>query len=83
MNEKEMIGEMATDMNFACIELSKEQRLEIARVLINLGYSKIPEGSVVLTREEYDKKKKHLQGRLFNINPWRFLYCYIFSVCFI
>ena len=53
MNDK-MIEEMASDMNFACIELSKEQRLEIARVLINLDYCKIPEGSVVLTEMQYN-----------------------------
>ena len=52
MNDK-MIEEMASDMNFACVELSKEQRLEIARVLINLDYRKILEGSVVLDRQEH------------------------------
>ena len=53
MNEKEIIEEMASDINFACVELSKEQRLEIARVLINLDYCKIPEGSGVLSKKEY------------------------------
>lgn len=49
-----MIEEIATDMNFACVELSREQRLEIARVLTNLDYRKIPEGSAVLSREDYE-----------------------------
>ena len=32
--------------------------------LYNAGYRKIPEDSVVLSREEYEKKKKHLQNVL-------------------
>ena len=72
MNDK-MIEEMASDMNFACIELSKEQRLEIARVLTNLDYLKIPEGSVVLSKEQnakwselFDQARKETAKKYFN-----------------
>lgn len=52
---KELIEEMASDMNFACVELSKEQRIEIARTLINLGYHKATE-PIRLTPEGYGKE---------------------------
>jgi hypothetical protein len=35
---------MAMDIDYACVDLSSEQRLEIAKVLANLGYGKIKTG---------------------------------------
>lgn len=59
MNEKEIIEEMASDMNYGCVkhDLWPDDAKEIAKALVILGYRKIPEGSVVLTREEYEKLK--------------------------
>lgn len=54
MGKLKQIEEMASDIDLACVELSKEQRIDVARVLVVLNYCKIPEGAVVLTREEYD-----------------------------
>jgi hypothetical protein len=57
------IEEMASDMNFACVELSKEQRLEIARVLINLDYCQRPEGSIVLNAKDIETTCKHCRSK--------------------
>jgi hypothetical protein len=70
MNEKikEMIEEMAKDLcancrkdGYSCSLYSSDddwvcvQERERAEHLINAGYRKIPEGAVVLTKEEYEK----------------------------
>lgn len=55
MNEKEMIEEMAKDLNSSIAMMTNENFsgcLDIARFLTDLGYRKIPEGSVVLSKEE-------------------------------
>ena len=54
----EMIEEMAYDIYWQakdCDILTKYGCENLAKVLVNAGYRKIPEGSVVLTREEYEK----------------------------
>lgn len=53
----EMIEEMASDMNYGCVkhDLYPDDAKEIARALVILGYRRITEDSVVLTREEYDE----------------------------
>lgn len=59
-NKDQLIQEMASDMNYATVkhDLWPDDAKEIARVLVILGYCKIPEGSVVLSKEEYEKYKK-------------------------
>ena len=48
MNEKEMIEELSHDI----IEDENETIMELSRHLVAKGYRKIPEGSVVLSKEE-------------------------------
>lgn len=67
MNEKakcknctdEMIEEMAKTLykNRPYSELWWEDALEIAEILVKKGYRKIPKGSVVLSKEEYEGKE--------------------------
>ncbi len=52
---------VAYDGNPAGQHLYGEQRQEIAESLYNAGYRKLPEDSVVLSREEYDNLKLELQ----------------------
>ena len=69
MTKKEQIKEMmltvpqkivAYDGNPAGQHLYGEQRQEIAEALYNAGYRKLPEDSVVLSREEYERLKLEL-----------------------
>ncbi len=56
MNEKEKIKEMASDLTKMVIQdYGGVYFLETAKALYNLGYRKIPEGSVVLDRQEHQK----------------------------
>jgi hypothetical protein len=64
MTDKEMIEEMAKFIPNDIVRydgmprgqhLYIEQKEEIAKELLNAGYRKIPEGSVVLSKEEYEK----------------------------
>ena len=61
------IEEMAKDMGIA-FQLSCTTRFgAVAEVLVEVGYRKIPENAVVLTREEYDefwKRKNYLSDQL-------------------
>lgn len=52
-----IIEEMARDMDYGCIkrDLYPDDAKEIAKALYLLGYRKIPEGGVVLTRKEYER----------------------------
>lgn len=53
-NEKQ-IKEMASDMDYACIkhDLWPEDAKEIAKVLTILGYQKVGEDKVILTKDEF------------------------------
>lgn len=74
MKDKEKkIEEMAKEMCNVCKAIEetcymKKQPCSLirdeAKVLYEQGYRKLPENSVVLSREEYNKKKKHLQNVL-------------------
>ena len=64
MTEQEQIDEMGKVMpekikdpldNSRYIIFGKSLRREIARIYYNAGYRKLPEDSVVLSREEYEK----------------------------
>jgi hypothetical protein len=66
MTDKEMIEEMAKFIPNDIVRydgmprgqhLYIEQKEEIAKELLKAGYRKIPEGSVVLSKEEYVKLK--------------------------
>ena len=59
-NKDQLIQEMASDMNYATVkhDLWPDDAKEIARVLVILGYCKIPEGSVMLSQDEYDRYKR-------------------------
>ena len=50
------IAEMARDMDYGCVkrDLYPDDAKEIAKALYLLGYRKIHDGAVVLTREEYE-----------------------------
>lgn len=56
MNDKQQIKEMASDIDYACTkkDLYPSDTKEIAKALYLLGYRKIPEDSVVLTKKEYE-----------------------------
>ena len=62
-NKYQLIKEMASDMDFATTEhdLWPDDAKEIAKTLIMLGYRKMPEGSVVLSKEEYEKLKLKIE----------------------
>ena len=53
MNDKEMIEEMAEELSHDIFEDENETIMELSRHLVAKGYRKIPEGSVVLTSEQY------------------------------
>lgn len=55
------IEEMARDMDYGCVkrDLYPDDAKEIAKALYLLGYRKIPENAVVLTREEYERQQKN------------------------
>lgn len=73
MEKEKIIEEMAKDIPFLTLDrevfvgatekrkvgwtLSEEDNKVIAEELYNAGYRKIPEGSVVLSKEEYEKMK--------------------------
>ena len=50
MKDKEMIEEMASDMNYGCVkhDLWPDDAKEIAKALVILGYRKMPEGAIVI-----------------------------------
>lgn len=54
------IEEMARDMDYGCVkrDLYPDDAKEIAKALYLLGYRKIHDGAVVLTREEYERQQK-------------------------
>lgn len=63
---KEQIKEMAKERNEIkdimklldkCISLNPMYKSEVATVIYGNGYRKLPEDSVVLSREEYEKLK--------------------------
>lgn len=59
MDKKEIIEEMADDMNFASVEhdLWPDDAREIAKTLIILGYGKLPDqDEVQLAREQMARK---------------------------
>lgn len=55
MNKQEQIEAMASDMDYGCTkrDLYPDDAKEIAKALYLLGYRKLQEDSVVLSREEY------------------------------
>ena len=57
--DKQTIEEMAKDIANSGVFMVTDPNT-IARVLIDLGYRKIPEGAVVLTRDKYDYKDKKI-----------------------
>lgn len=57
MTEKEMIEEMVGDIAKGLSGVLLCEVINLAKTLIGLGYRKIPEGSVVLTQEEYEGKE--------------------------
>lgn len=70
MNEKEVIEEIAKAICGACndgIATCKKKpcslAIEEATAVFNLGYRKIPEGSVVLSMEEFDEDYVTKQDR--------------------
>ena len=58
---------IAYDGNPAGQHLYGEQRQEIAEALYNAGYRKLPEDSVVLSREEHEILVKTAQGKIGNM----------------
>ena len=69
--DKQMIGEMANDINLG-FDIAYDSRSSnfpqvIAEILTEEGYRKIPEGAVVLTDDEYER----WQGQTLNIKKVR------------
>lgn len=64
---------IAYDGNPAGQHLYGEQRQEIAEALYNAGYRKLPEDSVVLSREEHEILVKTAQGKIGNMKATDFL----------
>ena len=68
MKDKEIIEEMARDIHRVCTACSGEMFDEYtcdrcqAKLLIKKGYRKLPEDSVVLSKEEYEDYKKHVDN---------------------
>lgn len=60
MTEKKMIEEMAKDI----VRMAGLGVFEKAEYLINLGYRKIPEGSVVLSKEEIENWLKWVRQNI-------------------
>lgn len=56
----EQIEEMASDMDYGCTkrDLYPSDAKEIAKALYLLGYRKLPEDSVVISKEEYEEYKE-------------------------
>ena len=78
MTKQEQIEEMGKVMpekikdpldNSRYIIFGKSLRREIARIYYNAGYRKLPEDSVVLSREEYERLKRveNEKDRLYEI----------------
>lgn len=57
MNKQQQIEEMAKDIENTILGLGFYLCHKSAEKLLNLGYRKIPEDSVVLSRKEYEKLK--------------------------
>ena len=57
MLDKEKINEMASDMQYGCVkhDLWPSDAKEIAKVLIILGYQKVPENKVVFDRDDWQR----------------------------
>lgn len=65
MDKEKQIKEMASDMDYACTkrDLYPIDAKEIAKALYILGYRKINENEVVISKEEYEKLK-HFEKRV-------------------
>ena len=63
MDKQKQIEEMASDMDYGCVkrDLYPDDAKEIAKALYLLGYRKIPENAVVLTREEWAKRNAEIE----------------------
>ena len=57
MENKKMINEMASDMDYGCVkhDLWPEDAKEIAKALTILGYQKVGEDEVIISKEEYGR----------------------------
>ena len=79
MYKQEQIEEMAQCKNafgFICNDckfINACERYDLAEELYNAGYRKIPEGSVVLEKEEYERLVKTAQGKIGNMKSNDFL----------
>lgn len=82
MNKKQQIEENAKVIpekikdpldNSRYIIFGKSLRREIARIYYNAGYRKLPEDSVVLSKEEYERLVKTAQGKIGNMKSTDFL----------
>ena len=62
ITDKEEVKMMAMDIYYACVDLSLEQRLEIAKVLTILGYGKINKEDQVLTVPRLLLCTKYISG---------------------
>ena len=61
MDKQKQIDEMAKDMGIAFQISSTTRFTEISEVLVDAGYRKIPDGAVVLTRDENEKLLEWLE----------------------
>lgn len=60
MDKKKQIEEMASDIDYACVELTRDQRVEVARALTVLSYRKVPEDGVLLVGKDLKQYKQFL-----------------------
>ena len=60
MLDKEKINEMASDMDYGCTkhDLWPDDAKEIAKALIILGYQKVKEDEMVVSKKEYEELKQ-------------------------
>ena len=60
MLDKEKINEMASDMQYGCVEhdLWPNDAKEIAKALIILGYQKVKKDEIVISKKEYEELKQ-------------------------
>lgn len=60
MSDKKKINEMASDMDYGCIkhDLWPDDAKEIAKALIILGYQKVKEDEMVISKQDYEELKK-------------------------
>ena len=56
---KAQVREMASDMDYGCIkhDLWPDDAKEIAKALIILGYQKVKEDEIVISKKEYEELK--------------------------